>query len=195
MSAGHTLATAGIALLVGSCVGVLAAVAASLSRVISGLSTPVVVGLAATPLVAVFPLLARVFGYGPTTVRALATVMVFFPVFVHTRSGLLSTPAGARDVAQSFGSGRWTAFARVVFPAAVPRMATGMRLAVASSVVAAVVGESLIGRQGLGVDFTYAYNLNHPVSAFGAAVVIVVVSLVVFALATSAEAVVHARWS
>jgi ABC-type nitrate/sulfonate/bicarbonate transport system permease component len=66
---------------------------------------------------------------------------------------------------------------------------------VASSVVAAVVGESLIGRQGLGVDFTYAYNLNHPASAFGAAVVIVVVSLVVFALATAGEAVVHARWN
>ncbi len=83
----------------------------------------------------------------------------------------------------------------MVFPAAVPRMATGLRLAVASSVVAAVVGESLIGRQGLGVDFTYAYNLNHPASAFGAAVVIVVVSLVVFALATAGEAFVHARWN
>ena len=84
---------------------------------------------------------------------------------------------------------------RVVFPAAVPRIATGLRLAVASSVVAAVVGESLIGRQGLGVDFTYAYNLNHPASAFGAAVVIIVVSLVVFALATAGEAFVHARWT
>jgi ABC-type nitrate/sulfonate/bicarbonate transport system permease component len=122
-------------------------------------------------------------------------VMVFFPVFVHTRSGLLATPPGARDVAASFGTARWTTFSRVVLPAAVPRMATGLRLAVASSVVAAVVGESLIGRHGLGVDFTYAYNLNHPASAFGAAVVIIVVSLLVFAAATALEAVLHARWS
>jgi sulfonate transport system permease protein len=195
VSAAHTLATAGIALVIGSVIGVLAAVLSATSRVIAGLSTPVVVGLAATPLVAVFPLLARVFGYGPATVRALAAVMVFFPVFVHTRAGLLSTPPGARDVVDSFGAGRWNAFSRVVFMAAVPRMATGLRLAVASSVVAAVVGESLIGRQGLGVDFTYAYNLNHPASAFGAAVVIVVVSLVVFALATAGEAFLHARWN
>ena len=109
------------------------------------------------------------------------------------RAALHATGRG--DVVDSFGAGRWNAFARVVFPAAVPRMATGLRLAVASSVVAAVVGESLIGRQGLGVDFTYAYNLNHPASAFGAAVIIVVVSLVVFALATAGEAFVHARWN
>jgi ABC-type nitrate/sulfonate/bicarbonate transport system permease component len=192
---GHTLATSAIALLIGAAFALVAAALAGWSRFLAALSVPVVVGLAATPLVALFPLLARVLGYGPGTVRALAAVMVFFPVFVHSRSGLLGTPAGQSDVLRSLGAGRWTMFRRLVLPAALPRIATGLRLAVGSSVVAAVVGESLIGRHGLGVEFIYAYNLLDLPRAFGAALVIVVVSLGAFSAATAAESALHARWS
>jgi NitT/TauT family transport system permease protein len=121
--------------------------------------------------------------------------MVFFPVFVHARSGLLGTPAGPTDVLSSLGATRWSRFIHLVVPAAVPRIGTGIRLAIGSSVVAAVVGESLIGRHGLGVEFTYAYNLLDLPHAFGAALVIVVVSLAVFAAATAGETVLHTRWT
>jgi NitT/TauT family transport system permease protein len=194
-AAGHTLATAGIALCIGAAFALAAAILAGWSRFLAGLSVPVVVTLAAAPLVALFPLLARVLGYGPSTVRALAAVMVFFPVFVHSRSGLLGTPAGQLDVLRSLGAGRIETFRRLVLPAALPRIVTGLRLAVGSSVVAAVVGESLIGRHGLGVEFTYAYNLLDLPRAFGAAIVIVAVSLAAFSAATAAETALHARWS
>ncbi|MBI5087444.1 MAG: ABC transporter permease subunit, partial [Actinobacteria bacterium] len=183
------------ALLIGGAFALVAAALPGWSRLLAALSVPVVVGLAATPLVALFPLLARVLGYGPSTVRALAAVMVFFPVFVHARSGLLGTPAAQTDVLRSLGAGRWTTFSRLVLPAALPRIATGLRLAVGSSVVAAVVGESLIGRNGLGVEFIYAYNLLELPRAFGAALVIVVVSLAAFSAATAAESALHSRWT
>ena len=54
-------------------------------------------------------------------------------------------------------------------------------------VIAAVVGESLIGRQGLGVEFAYAYRLLDLPRAFGAAIVIVVLSVAVFSLAGRAN--------
>lgn len=192
---GHTLSTAAIALLIGTTFALIAAGMAGWSPFLASLSVPVVVALAATPLIALFPLLARVLGYGPGTVRALAALMVFFPVFVHARSGLLGTPSGPSDVLSSLGATRWSRFTRLVVPAAVPRIGTGIRLAIGSSVVAAVVGESLIGRRGLGVEFTYAYNLLDLPRAFGAALVIVVVSLAVFAAATAAETVLHTRWT
>jgi ABC-type nitrate/sulfonate/bicarbonate transport system permease component len=62
-------------------------------------------------------------------------------------------------------------------------------------VIAAVVGETLIGREGLGVEFSYAYNQLLLRRAFGAALVVVVVSLVVFAAAGKFERAVHARWT
>ena len=57
----------------------------------------------------------------------------------------------------------------MVVPEAVPHIASGIRIAAGSAVIAAVVGESLIGREGLGVEFSYAYQQLDLPRAFGAA--------------------------
>jgi ABC-type nitrate/sulfonate/bicarbonate transport system permease component len=62
-------------------------------------------------------------------------------------------------------------------------------------VIAAVVGESLIGRQGLGVEFAYAYRLLDLPRAFGAAIVVIAVSVLVFSAAGRLERSVHSRWT
>jgi len=142
-----------------------------------------------------FPLFARIFGYGPGTVRILAAVMVFYPVFVYARSGLTATRESTLDVVDSLGGSNSRRFRLVVVPEAVPHVASGLRIAAGSAVIAAVVGESLIGRDGLGVEFSYAYQLLNLPRAFGAALVIVVVSVVVFSIAGWCEQFVHRRWS
>ena len=61
--------------------------------------------------------------------------------------------------------------------------------------IAAVVGESLIGREGLGVEFAYAYRLLDLPRAFGAAIVVIAVSVLVFSVAGRLERFVHTRWT
>ncbi len=85
------------------------------------MTVPIVVLLAATPLVALFPLFARVFGYQPNTVRYLAAVMVFYPIFVYTRSGLGASSKAALDVSDALGASTWRRFRFVVVLEAVPR--------------------------------------------------------------------------
>jgi NitT/TauT family transport system permease protein len=142
-----------------------------------------------------FPLLARVLGYNASTVRALAATMVFFPVFVYTRSGLTAAGESTLDVARALGISANRQFTLVRLPAAVPHIVSGCRIAAGSAVIAAVVGETLIGSSGLGVQFSYAYRLLELPRAIGAAIAIVVVSVVVFAVAGSIERAVHVRWS
>lgn len=190
-----TLETAAIALAIGSIVGVVAAFVATQFRFLAGMTVPLVVLLAATPLVALFPLFARIFGYNPNTVRVLASVMVFYPMFVYTRSGLSAASPAALDVTDAFGAAPGRRLRLVIVPEAVPHMVTGFRIAAGSAVIAAVVGETLIGREGLGVEFTYAYTLLDLPRAFGAAIVIVVVSALVFALAGWLEQRIHRRWT
>jgi len=192
---GSTLATAAIAFLLGSFVGMGAAVVASRIRLFAGAAVPMIVVLAATPIVALFPLEARIFGTEPSTVRILAATMVFFPVFVYTRSGLAAASRSATDVVTALGASTNKRFSLLTVPAAVPHIVSGCRIAAGSSVIAAVVGETLIGSVGLGVQFTYSYRLLHMPRAFGAAIAIVVVSVAVFAAAGSIERAVHARWS
>jgi ABC-type nitrate/sulfonate/bicarbonate transport system permease component len=74
-------------------------------------------------------------------------------------------------------------------------VASGLRLAAGSAVIAAVVGESLIGVDGLGVLFASSYRLLDLARAFGTAIVIVVISVLVFAAAGAVERAVHERWT
>lgn len=191
----QTLSTAAIALALGVAAGALTAIAASRARTLAGAIVPVVVVLAATPLVALFPLFARLLGYQPSTVRVLAAAMVFFPVFVYTRSGLAAAPKTAVDALDALGTSAGRHFRLLTLPAAVPHVASGCRIAAGSAVIATVVGESLIGREGLGVEFTRSYGLLDLPRAFGAAIVIVITSVIVFAVAGAVERAVHTRWS
>jgi sulfonate transport system permease protein len=192
---GATLLTAAIALVIGVAVGAAAAVLAARARLLAGAVVPVVIVLAATPLVALLPLFARMLGYQPSTVRYLAAVMVFFPVFVYTRSGLTAASPQAVDALDAMGAPGGRRFRLLSLPAAVPHLASGIRIAAGSAVIAAVVGESLIGDRGLGVEFSKAYRQLDLPRAFGAAIVIVVIAVIVFAAAGSAERAVHRRWT
>lgn len=194
-ASGATLWNAAIALPLGGAVGLLLALLASRYRLLAGMTVPIAVVLSATPLVALFPLFARIFGYQPNTVRILASVIVFYPMFVYTRSGLLAASQSSLDVVDALGGTPGSRFRLVVLPSAIPHIASGVRIAAGSAVIAAVVGEFLIGRDGLGVEFSYAYSLLRLPRAFGAAIVIVVVSLIVFAVAGKFERIVHARWT
>jgi NitT/TauT family transport system permease protein len=191
----HTLVTASIALLIGAAVGLAAAFAAARFEFVAGMAVPLMVLLSATPLFALFPLMARVIGYNERTVWALAAVLVFYPVFVFTRSGLAAASQPMLDVVDALGGSRSARLRRVVFPAACPHIVSGLRIAAGSAIIAAVVGESLIGREGLGVEFAYAYRLLEIPRAFGAAIVVVAISVTVFSLAGRVERTVHARWA
>lgn len=192
---GHTLGTAGLGLLAGSVVGIGLAALCWWSAIVAGITVPGLVLMAATPLVALFPLFARVFGYSGGTVVVITSFMVLLPGFVYTRAGLAAALDGHRDMARSFGGGRRAVFSAVAVPSALPHLATGLRIAAGSAVVAAVVAESLIGTAGLGVDFTYAYSLLRMPRAFGAALLIIAVSLAVFAAFGRLERVIHRRFS
>lgn len=192
---GSTLWNATIAMALGVTVGILLALLAARYRLLAGLTVPIAVVLAATPLVALFPLFARILGYEPGTVRVLASVLVFYPMFVYTRSGLTAASRSSLDVVDALGGSAGSRFRLVVLPSAVPHIASGLRIAAGSAVIAAVVGEFLIGRDGLGVEFSYAYRLLELPRAFGAAIVIVAVSLLVFAIGSRFETLVHRRWT
>ncbi len=194
-SSGHTLATAAIALLLGALAGVVLAATTGVNRIAAGVLVPGMVLLAATPLVALFPLLSRVFGYNPNTIIAIAAVTVVLPVFVYTRSGLDAALASHIEMVRSHSGGRREVFFQTIVPSALPHVATGVRVAAGSSIIASVVAESLIGVHGLGVDFTYAYRLFDMPRAFGSALMIVVLSLIVFAAFGRVEAAVHRRFT
>ena len=183
----NTLQMAAAGLVVGSLIGLVAALASWLSPVLKGLLTTPMIIMYSVPLVATVPIMARVIGYTRTTVVAVAALVSMFPTFVLVSSGFRSTPPGADDVLSVMGARRRARLRHLALPSAVPDFLTALRLNGALAIVAAILGEYLTGRDGLGWLFAVASGGLDMPRAWGSAVVIVILSVVVYVGASRLE--------
>jgi ABC-type nitrate/sulfonate/bicarbonate transport system permease component len=88
----HTLAFALGGLAIGTGAGMLLALAAWFSAMLSGITTPFALLLSSTPVVCLIPIIARLFGYHSRTELAAVALMTFFPSFVFAARVLRSCP-------------------------------------------------------------------------------------------------------
>ena len=107
-------------------------------RLFSRAVLPYVAASQAVPGVAVAPLLVLWIGYGTLPVVVLCAFMVFFPITITVLLGLRSLDADVMDAA------------RLELPMALPAIYTGLRTGFTLSVTGAVVGELIMGGEGLG---------------------------------------------
>ncbi len=101
------------------------------------------------PVIAVGALCAVTFppAVNPIVVASLA---VFFLVFVAAGAGLSAAEAAQRDVLRVLGASRWVTFRRLQWPAALPAIAGGLQLSAPVSMVGAIIGEWFAAEAGLG---------------------------------------------
>ena len=76
------------------------------SRIVAGVLTPMALLLNSVPVVAMIPVLARVLGYGQTTVFVVTAIICFLPAFVFVGARLAAPPASLGDVYTVLGAGR-----------------------------------------------------------------------------------------
>jgi NitT/TauT family transport system permease protein len=115
---------------------------------------PLAVALQSTPQVAIAPLFLIWFGFGIEPRVFFAALSCFFPILVAVVVGLKSADADSRTLLRSMGASRWTSYRRLLFPASLPTLFAGLRLAVPAAFVGAIVGEFVGGNEGLGVLVT-----------------------------------------
>lgn len=104
----------------------------------------------AIPAIAIAPLLVLWVGYGLSAVVALCALMVFFPILVASVVGLRHVDGEVTDAARLDGAGSVALLVHVEFPLALPTVLAGLRNGFALSVTGAVVGEMVMGGDGLG---------------------------------------------
>lgn len=104
----------------------------------------------AIPAVALAPLLVVWFGYGAMPTALLCALMVFFPIVINTTLGFSHLDADILGAARVDGAGRWGLLAWIEFPLALPAILAGVRNGFVLSVTGAVVGEFVMGGNGVG---------------------------------------------
>lgn len=106
--------------------------------------------LYATPNVALIPLIILWFGLGLTAKIVIIFLAGFFPIVVNTYSGVRNISKSLVEVLQAEGANEYQILTKVVLPASLPFITTGIRLAMGRAVVGMVVGELFTAVSGLG---------------------------------------------
>ena len=139
---------------------------------------PVLVTSQAIPVFAIAPLLVLWLGYGMASKVAMATLIIYFPVTAAFYDGLRRTEPGWLDLARTMGGSRWAALRHIRIPAALPALASGLRVATAVAPIGAIVGEWVGSSAGLGYLMLHA-NARMQIDLMFAALI----TLAVFAVA------------
>lgn len=135
---------------------------------------PLAVAIQSTPQVAIAPLFLIWFGFGIAPRVFFAALSCFFPVLVAVVVGLNAADQDARTLLRSLGASRWTMFRKLLFPASLPTLFAGLRLAVPAALVGAIVGEFVGGNVGLGVMVTTFNSQLRIAESFAVIVVLAV---------------------
>jgi len=158
--AGVTLVEILIGLALGTLLGALAAIVVGHWRGARLWLLPLLVASQAIPVFALAPILMLWLGYGMASKVAMATLIIFFPVTASFLDGLRRTEAGWLDLARTMTAGhargRWAELRHVRIPAALPALASGLRVATAVAPIGAVVGEWVGSSAGLGYLMLHA---------------------------------------
>jgi len=117
---------------------------------------PLLVVSQAIPVFALAPLLVLWLGYGMASKVAMATLVIYFPVTTALFDGLRRTEPGWLDLARTMGASRASALWHLRLPAALPALASGVRVATAVAPIGAVIGEWVGSSAGLGYLMLHA---------------------------------------
>jgi NitT/TauT family transport system permease protein len=155
-------------------IGIAIGVAMGRIRMVEYILEPYVNALYSTPSIALIPLFILWFGVGLTSKIIIIFTLSVFIVIINTFSGVKNLSQGVIDIGAAFGANERQIFWKVVLPAALPFIMTGLRLAVGRAVLAMIVAEFFTSIVGLGGMIVKYGNFFQTAKMF---VPIIVVSL------------------
>lgn len=165
----------GISLVLGSLIGILLAKSKYADDTIGSL----ILALQSVPSIVWLPLAIMWFGMNEVSVIFVVVLGGTFVMTLNMRTGIKNVSPLYIQAAQTMGSKGIDLFIRVVFPASIPYVVTGARLAWAFAWRALMAGELLSTGPGLGYTLQYASDFGDMSLVIGVIVIIGVIGSVV----------------
>ncbi len=130
--------------------GALLATAIGMSRTLERALYPFIIASQTIPIIVIAPMLLIWVGYGLAPKVIVVALISFFPIVVNMVDGLKSVDIDMVNLMRTLGANRRQVFFKVQVPTSLPYLFSGMRVAVAVSVIGAVIGEWVGSSEGLG---------------------------------------------
>lgn len=198
-SAWITIRTTILAFAIALVLGVFLAVIFSQSRTIERAFLPYAVTLQVTPIVAIAPLVAIWVGLdnGEAAVLVLAVIVAFFPILANTTLGLRSADRQLHELFDLYRATRWQRLVRLQFPAALPYLLAGMKIAGGLALIGTVVAELSAGTgtsTGLAWRISEGTNRLQIDKVFAALALLSAIGIAIYALLSWVERHALKRW-
>lgn len=177
-NAAVTLAEVVAGLVLGAALGTATALGLAVSPAARRVVRPVLVLTQALPVFALAPILTLWLGYGLWSKILMAVLIIYFPVASAFHDGLMATPRGWLDLARTMQAGRGSTLWRIRVPAAIPSLASGLRLAAVYAPIGAVIGEWVGASRGLGYLMLLANGRAQTDLMFAALAVLAAMTLI-----------------
>lgn len=147
-----TLSSSLVGFAMGTLLGILLAVGIVHSKVLDKSLLPWIIASQTIPILAIAPMIIIVFStlgvQGLIPKAFISTYLAFFPVAIGMVKGLRSPEAMHLDLMHTYTATRGQTFWKLRLPASLPYLFASMKIAVAISLVGAIVGELPTGAQG-----------------------------------------------
>jgi NitT/TauT family transport system permease protein len=158
-----TVQEIGYGFLLGAAAGALAGFVLASMNLVYRVLDPFMMALYSIPKVALAPLFIVWFGIGMHMKVLLAAVTVFFLVFLNTAAGVREVDRGLIDAVRLMGGTRRDIARKVVLPASMSGVLTGLKVSIPYALIGAVIGELVASNRGLG------YLINDAAAQFDTA--------------------------
>ena len=190
--AGITGSAALVGFLLGALLGILLAVGIVHNRTLDRSLLPWIIASQTVPILAIAPMIIVVLGnLGLTGLMPKAVIsmyLCFFPVAIGMVKGLRSPDPLQLDLMRTYSASEAQLFWKLRWPAAMPFLFTSLKVAVAISLIGAIVGELPTGAQaGIGARLLSGSYYGQTVMIWAALFMSAFLGMILVALVTTAE--------
>lgn len=163
--AGHVLVSSGrvaAGYLVGASLAIVIGAIVGLNRRAETIIDPTFQALRAIPGLAWVPLLLLWLGIDELPKITLISIGAFFPVYLAMTSGIRNVDRKLVEVGHMYGFGPFALMRRILVPATLPSLFTGLRLSLSLAWMCLVAAELIAATQGIGYLLTDGREISRP---------------------------------
>jgi NitT/TauT family transport system permease protein len=177
----------GVGFILGVLLGVLCGFALGMSPSAEFVLSPYILALQIAPKVAFAPLFIIWFGYTVYPKILVCVLIVFFPVMINVLGAVRALDPAIVWLAKSFTANRLQVFWKIEFPAAMPPLFAGLRIAATLAVIGVLVGELVGGNIGLGYLLAFGEGAGDTAMVFVTIILLALIGIALYGIVVAVE--------
>lgn len=143
----------------GAGAGLVLGISMGLSRRVRELVEPLFLAMAQVPALGWIPLVMLLVGIDEALKVIIIAKAALIPVTINTCKGILNVPRNYKEVGEVLTFGRWQTLTKILAPASIPTVFTGIRYGLTNAWLALVAVELLASSEGLGYLMVWGRQL------------------------------------